>query len=229
MGKLEINKVYHGDCLDIMKQLDDCSIDLIVTDPPYNLGKGFLNDDLNKDSYIRFLSERLNEMCRVIKDKHSVILFFDNGKNLPLFWKSLFKSNLVFQKGCTWYKPNDCTYPHNRVLRKSDVFYICSKTKTLNHKGDKFIHDCIITKYLRIDKSFHHPTAKTMDVIKEIILSHSIKGDLVLDPFLGSGTTAIVCNMLKRNWIGIEIDKGYVDLSNKRILKFNKQSYGRPI
>lgn len=66
-----------------------------------------------------------------------------------------------------------------------------------------------------------HPTQKPLKLVQQVLLSASKKGDLVLDPFLGSGTTAIVAKALGRNWIGIEKDKKYVDLANNRI-----QNYG---
>jgi DNA modification methylase len=220
---IELNKIYNMDCLKGMKLIDDNSIDLIVTDPPYNLNKSFENDNLSENNYISFLSPILNEMARIIKPKHSVIIFFDNGKKLPLFWKCLFNSNLIFQKGCTFYKPNDCTTPHNHVLRKSEVFYICSKTKELHHDGETYIHDCLINNYLNVDKNLHHPTIKNIDMIKDIIRSHSIKNDIILDPFMGSGTTAIACLSLNRNFIGFELDDEYYNMINKRILDYKSQ------
>ncbi len=131
------------DCLEGMKQLEDDSIDLIVTDPPYNLNKDFVNDSLKEEDFINFLTPILNEMARVIKPKHSVVIFFDSGQKLPLFWKCLFKSNLKFQKACNFYKPNDCSMPHNRILRTSEVFYVCSKTEVLNHDGDIYIYTIV--------------------------------------------------------------------------------------
>ena len=119
---LEINKIHQGDCIDLLKDIPDNSVDLIVTDPPYNLNKDFENDNLPEKEFIEFLSPIFDEMARVIKPKHSVIIFFDSGQKLPLFWKCLFKSHLKFQKGCNYYKPNDCSMPHNRILRKSEVF-----------------------------------------------------------------------------------------------------------
>jgi site-specific DNA-methyltransferase (adenine-specific) len=73
---LELNKIYNMDCLEGLKQIDDESIDLIVTDPPYNLKKGFENDNLSEDDFINFLTPIFNEMARVIKPKHSIIIFF---------------------------------------------------------------------------------------------------------------------------------------------------------
>lgn len=221
---MEINKIYCMDCLEGMKEMEDDSVDLILTDPPYNLNKGFQNDNLLDDEYIKFLSPIFDEMARVIKPKHSVIVFFDNGKQLPLFWRCLFSSILKFQKGCTFYKPNDCSMPHNRILRKSEVFYVLSKTSELHHDGEKYIHDCLIGNYGHIDRAWYHPTAKNIGVIKEIMRSHSVTGNLILDPFMGSGTTAVACMALQRNFIGFEIDPKYCDIANKRIEVWRGQS-----
>ena len=213
---LEINKIYNMDCLEGLKLLPNDSVDLIVTDPPYNLNKDFKNDNLSERDFIDFLTPIFDEMARVIKPKHSVIIFFDSGQKLPLFWKCLFKSKLNFQKGCNFYKPNDCSMPHNRILRKSEVFYVCSKTPELNHDGEKYIHDCLVGNHTK-KESWYHPTAKNINVIRECVLSHSCKGDVVLDPFMGSGTLALACYQTGRRYLGFEIDSNYVEIAQKRL------------
>jgi len=217
---MELNKVYCGDCLELMKQLLDNSVDLIVTDPPYNLNKDFANDNLEEEDFINFLTPILNELSRVIKPKHSVIIFFDSGKKLPLFWKCLFKSKLKFQKSCNFYKPNDCSMPHNRILRTSEVFYVCSKTEELHHEGELYIHDCLIGNHTK-KEGWYHPTAKNLKITREIIKSHSCKEWIVLDPFLGSGTTAVACKQLGRNFLGFEISPEYCDIARKRLKQSN--------
>ena len=215
---IELNKIYNQDCIKGLKLLEDDSVDLIVTDPPYNLKKDFENDNLSEEDFIRFLSPIFDEMARVIKPKHSVIIFFDSGQKLPLFWKCLFNSKLIFQKGCNLYKPNDCSMPHNRILRKSEVFYICSKTPELHHDGEKYIHDCLIGNHTH-KESWYHPTAKNVKVIRECVLSSSLKGDIVLDPFIGSGTLALVCQQTERKYIGFEISEEYCEVAKKRLLQ----------
>jgi len=213
---LEINQIYNMDCLEGLKLLPNDSVDLIVTDPPYNLNKDFKNDNLSERDFIDFLTPIFDEMARVIKPKHSVIIFFDSGQKLPLFWKCLFKSKLNFQKGCNFYKPNDCSMPHNRILRTSEVFYVCSKTPELNHDGEKYIHDCLVGNHTK-KESWYHPTAKNINVIRECVLSHSCKGDVVLDPFMGSGTLALACYQTGRRYLGFEIDSNYVEIAQKRL------------
>jgi site-specific DNA-methyltransferase (adenine-specific) len=216
LGDFELNKIYCMDCLEGLKKIPDNSIDLIVTDPPYNLKKDFENDDLTEEEFINFLTPILNECSRVIKPKHSVIIFFDYGKKLPLFFKCLFNSTLNFQKGGVLYKPNDCSMPHNRTLRTSEAFFICSKTLELNHEGDSYIHDCLIQNHKRKEK-WYHPTAKAKKPILDIVLSHSLKNEIVLDCFMGSGTTALACKQLNRNFIGFEISPEYCKIAEKRL------------
>ena len=163
---LELNKIYNMDCLEGLKQLDDNSIDLIVTDPPYNIGKDFENDSLDVYSYHSFITPVLNQIRRILKSKHSAIIFFDAGKNMPLIMDAIKMSGLYFQKAGFLYKPNDCSQPHNRILRKSEVFCVVSNTSELNHEGDKFIHDVIVANHQRKEK-WYHPTAKNIKVIRE--------------------------------------------------------------
>jgi len=214
--EMEVNIIYNEDCLETMKRMADKSVDLILTDPPYNLKKDFANDNLSEEDFISFLLPIFNEFARIIKDKHSVIIFFDSGQKLPLFWKTLLKSKLTFQKGGNLYKPNDVSMPHNRILRTSEVFYVCSSTPELHHDGESYIHDCLIGNHTKKDK-WYHPTAKNLKIMEELVKSHSKENEIVYDPFLGSGTTAVACKLLKRNYIGSEISADYTKLANDRI------------
>ncbi len=208
------------DALKGLKELNDKSVDLILTDPPYNLGKDFENDNLTEEDYICFLLPILNQFKRIIKPKHSIIIFFDSGKRLNLLFKSLLFSGLYIQKAGFLYKPNDCSYAHNRILRTSEIFLVLSSTKVLNHEGEKFIHDVIISNHKKKEK-WYHPTAKSKEAVKELILSHSKKNDLVVDCFIGSGTTAVVCKENNRKFIGFEISKEYCKIAKNRLAQLN--------
>ena len=223
--EIELNKIYCMDCLEGMKHLEDNSVDLVVTDPPYNLNKGFDNDNLLEEDYVSFLVPCLNEIGRISKAKNPIIIFFDSGKNLKLFWLSFLKTKLHFQRHCTLYKQNDCSYPHNRTLRTSEAFLIVSKTPELSSEGEKYIHDCLISNYGFMER-WSHPSAKPIGIIREIILAHSIANNTVLDPFMGSGTTALACKQLNRNFIGFEINQEYVDIANRRLAQETLKSGG---
>lgn len=90
----------------------------------------------------------------------------------------------------------------------------------LNHEGEKFIHDVIISNHKKKEK-WYHATAKSKEAVKELVLSHSKESDLVVDCFIGSGTTAVVCKKTNRKFIGFEISKEYCKLARKRIRQLN--------
>lgn len=131
-------------------------------------------------------------------------------------------SGLYVQKAGFLYKPNDCSFPHNRILRTSEIFLVLSSTKELNSDGDKYIHDVIISNH-RKKENFYHPTAKSKEAVRELILSHSKESDLVVDCFLGSGTTTVVCQETNRKFIGLEISRKYCEIALKRLKQINKR------
>ncbi len=175
---------------------------------------------MTEEDYIAFLLPILNQFKRIIKPKHSIIIFFDSGKRLNLLFKCLLFSGLYIQKAGFLYKPNDCSYAHNRILRTSEIFLVLSSTKVLNHEGEKFIHDVIISNHKK-KENWYHPTAKSQEAVKELILSHSKEDDLIVDCFMGSGTTAIVCKENNRKFIGFEISNEYCKIAKKRLSQLN--------
>ena len=214
---MDLDKTYCMDCLEGLKLLEDDSIDLVVTDPPYNLKKDFENDDLTEEQYVEFLSPIMSELARVIKPKRSVIIFFDAGKKMPLFWKCLFNSDLIFQKCGFLYKDNDESFPHNRILRKSEAWMVCSKTPELNHDGESYISDVLIFNYGHLEREWYHPTAKNIKAIRALVKSHSVQNEVVLDPFMGSGTTALAAQQLRRHFIGFEINPEFMKVIKLRL------------
>ena len=209
-------KLILGDCIEKMKDIPDESIDCVITDPPYGLDKNMANDKI--EGLDKLLTNAIKEMCRVIKDKHSILMFFDCGKNLPIAFHSIQEGGGHFERYIQFYKPNDCSMPHNRVLRKSEALLLFSKSGVLHHEGEKFMHDVIIGNVKKQEYGhFYHPSVKSLDIIKKLILVNTHPNYLILDPFMGSGTTGVACMNLNRKFIGIEISKDYYDIAEKRI------------
>lgn len=213
---MELNQIYNEEALFFLTKLPSESIDLILTDPPYNLGKDFENENLSEEEYLKFITPIMMEFKRIIKPKHSIIIFFDNGKNLSYLWKAIFESGLYHQRTCMLYKPNDCSMPHNRTLRKSEAFLILSNTKELHHDGDKFMHDVVIANHEKKEE-WYHPTAKNIDAIRFLIEVNTLKQEIVLDCFMGSGTTAVACKQTGRNFYGCELNKEYIKIAEDRL------------
>ena len=241
---LEINKIHQGDCLELLRQIPDNSINLIIVDPPYNISKENDNRDRSKLNspimrresplkydfgewdnktrveFLDFTRTWLFQCCRVLKDGGTIISFFNKEDISYLGWEAKsygIRTRTIF----TWCKSNPVpSFRKVNYLSATEYLWIGSKgTKawTFNFKMQKEMKNFMITANGSSYKKTKHPTEKPLSLIKYLIEIHSNKGDLVLDCFMGSGTTALACKQLGRNFIGIEAIKEYVDMANERL------------
>jgi len=207
-----INTIQNIDCLEGFKKIPDRSIDLVLTDPPYGLNKQGIKNDHDLSLFYSILPES----HRVLKDNSFFITFFST-KFLPYIFK-----NNPFQ-----YYWNFILYcPNGRVMSPIGFtkYMSCVVFKKGNPKMVKRSKDIFVDtpgKMVEPDEGFiNHPTPKPKTFIKEILNMFSKEGDIVLDPFIGSGSTAVACKILKRNYIGFDINNDYCKLSENRISKF---------
>jgi len=207
-----INTIQNIDCLEGFKKIPDRSIDLVLTDPPYGLNKQGIKNDHDLSLFYSILPES----HRVLKDNSFFITFFST-KFLPYIFK-----NNPFQ-----YYWNFILYcPNGRVMSPIGFtkYMSCVVFKKGNPKMVKRSKDIFVDtpgKMVEPDEGFiNHPTPKPKTFIKEILNMFSKEGDIVLDPFIGSGSTAVACKILKRNYIGFDINYDYCKLSKNRISKF---------
>ena len=205
------NTIKNIDCRDGFKLIPNESIDIIFTDPPYGLGKKGIKNDHN----LMLFYSVLPESYRVLKKDAFYITFFST-KFLP----EIFKNN-PFQ-----YFWNFILYcPNGRVISPIGFtkYMSCVVFKKGNPKMIKRGKDIFVDtpgKMVEPDEGFiNHPTPKPKTFIKEILMMFSKEGDVVLDPFIGSGSTAVACKQLKRNFIGFEINKNYCELAKERLKK----------
>lgn len=218
------NKIINADCMDILKQLPDKSIDLLVTDPPYrtisggrdensnrwkgsilekNDGKIFAENNVNHKEWISLCYDKLKDNSHAYIMSNLLNLFAlkriaeQVGFELHnlLVWE---KNNAVFNK---WYMKN-CEY--TLFLRKG-------KAKFINNLGSKTV------EHFENPINKLHPTEKPIGLFEMYISNSSKKDELILDPFSGSGTTAIACHRLKRRFICIEKDPEYWAKSCERL------------
>lgn len=216
--------LYNGDCLEVMKNLPTSSVDLVVTDPPYDVhaGKGggaFGN--LKAFSEIQFISngfsnEVLDELCRVMK-KINCYFFCSKKQIIPLL------DYFVKDKKCnynllTWHKTNPVPACNNKYLSDTEycLFFRESGVKILGSFETKKTY-YVTPLNIKDKQKYNHPTVKPLDIIQNLIVNSSNEGDVVLDPFVGSGTTGVACKNLHRNFIGIELDKHYFDVASERL------------
>lgn len=226
---MDINQIYNVDCIAGMRDISDESVDCIVTDPPYRItargnagnsggmmkttlsmkGKIFAHNDIEIEDY-------LPEFYRVLKDgTHCYIMC--NQVNLIHFLKVIDDSEFHFTKSLIWDKMS----PLMGKYYMSRFEYILF----LRKGRDRAISDCGTPDILTIpnikpkDKNGNnlHDSAKPVTLFQLLIKNSTNKGDIVLDPFMGSGTTAIACINTERKYLGFEIDKGYWEVCDKRI------------
>ena len=214
-----------GDCLEVMRNLPDGSVDLVVTDPPYKIqtsGAG-LYKQADKQ-YVKelcgmkdgFSPEILDELCRVMK-KINIYIFCSQKQIMPLL------DYFVKGKKCnwnllTWHKTNPVPACGNKYLTDTE-FILFFREKGVPIYGEfktKFTY--YVTPLNQKDKKqFGHPTIKPLEIVQNLILNSSAENDVVLDPFAGSGTTGVACVNTGRNFIGMELDPGYFEIASQRI------------
>ena len=219
-------KLYQGDCLEIMKDIPNESIDLILTDPSYktitggkNNGKnskrpkGILNENNGLFQYNSIkISSWLPEIYRILKEQ-SHCYIFTNCLNLQEMLNESEKVGFKLHNLLVWEK-NNCT-PSQYYMKNCEyvLFLRKGKAKWINNIGDsKTVH-----KFNNIIGNKLHPTEKPVDLLEYYLLNSSEPKDIVFDPFMGSGSTGVACLNTNRNFIGIELDSAYFQIAKDRI------------
>ena len=251
-NKQEEVVLYKGDCLDFLKQIPDNSIQLIVTSPPYNIGKEYENK-LKLDTYIKQQAEVIKECARILKPTGSICWqignFVNKGSIMPLdivltpIFTDLglkMRNRIVwhFEHGlhCSkrfsgryetivWFTKSDDyvfnldpvripqKYPSKKYFRGPRAGqYSCNPLG--KNPGDLWVIPNV--KNNHVEKT-NHPCQFPVELIERLILSMTNKGDWVLDPFLGAGTSIIAALKNERKGAGSEINKKYIDISLNRI------------
>ena len=227
------NKIIQGDCLEVMKGFPDESVDCVITDPPYNIGgesskitkvgeeikrnTEALGDWDNIPDYLKWTTKWLKEVYRVCKggvfsffDLNEIGKLRDIGKEIGFYPKTFFvmvKDNPIPHFHKSGYRNG---FEMGLMLMKNEdvTFNFLSQEEMINVKN-----------YTIGNKKTEHPTEKPESIIKHLVKVLSNDGDLVLDPFLGSGTTCIATKKLNRDFIGIEKEEKYVKIARERLKK----------
>jgi len=223
---LELDKIYNMDCIEGMKQIDDNSIDLIVTDPPFVptvRGSTVLNSKFyNKDDLSNFLilegwwETILRECKRILRNKKLMYTFCD-WRTYPSFWRSALRLKFNTINTVVWIHNSARRYSKYRYCYNLIFIYSKGTVKRICPTGTKDGFDVWECKNISSKKRLL-PSQKPLELFKKIILDASNKNDVILDPYIGSGTTALVCKQLNRHFIGFEIDKDYYNVGLQRLL-----------
>ncbi|VAX20872.1 Adenine-specific methyltransferase [hydrothermal vent metagenome] len=240
--KLELNKIIQGDCLDVMRQLPDGYVDLIITSPPYNLknstgngmkdgrggkwknaelvkGYSHHNDSMPHDKYVKWQRECLTEMFRLIPDNGAI--FYNHKWRVQgglLQDRQDIVSGFPIRQIIIWKRKGGINFNAGYFLPTYEVIYLITKPNfklvpKANAYGDVW--------EFKQEMNNPHPAPFPVALIDRIISSTYAK--TILDPFMGSGTTAIAALMNERNYLGIELSPEYIEMAEKRIATFESQ------
>lgn len=216
---MDFNNIYHGDSLELIKKLPDSSIDLVVTDPPYKVSQKY-GGGVDADNLIAVsgILKLLPELSRVLKPNRFCIIYYDN-RILPFLFEAVKGTNLIYRKQIFLYRRwgsahrwvgwMQCTDPVCVFVNGFDEPFAPELKGDVKH--DVWIKD----KPEKEDTG--HPAQKPIEMIEHIITWCSNEGDVVFDPYSGSGTTALAAKKTGRQFIGFEKQKEFYDLSIERI------------
>jgi len=247
---LELNKIYCGDTIEFMKKIDDKSIQLILTSPPYNASQrkdGFNNkypiddthtDNMSEKEYLDWLVSVFKEYSRIIKDKGVVAFNMSYTKyspSLPYFLinRIFNETDFLIVDTVAWEKNSVTPFPghKNRLTRKAEFVYIFVKKdhlddfdankeiSSISKTGQKFykIYYNILKTKNNDGAIKEHRACFSSDFAKFFVDLYSFPNSIVLDNFVGTGTTCLVSKKMNRYYIGIDLSQTYCDIANKRI------------
>lgn len=200
---LEINRVYQMDCIDGIKKLEDKSVDHIFTDPPYNVNKASWDTGV-----LDLLDQTAQECARVLKDDGLLFWFVPTRYLMKIGF--LISQYIPYRWMFIWETPNNMLVG-DLGFSKYTAVLVFSRAKSIHHN----MQDLKSISW-RPNKT-GHPTPKPKELLRYLVKKVTDENDLILDPFMGSGTTAVVCKELNRKYVGFELNPLYMDIVEKRL------------
>lgn len=243
-----LNKVTQGDCLDVLKDIPDNSVDVCFADPPFNLDKKYTSyrDQRPTDQYLKWCEQWLQELVRVTKPTGTILVH-----NIPrwlTYYAAILNQHAYFRHWIAWdamstplgktllpahygilyytKQPKDFKYYDIRVPHKK--CRVCDAyIKDYGGKKDQMhpfgtLASDVWTDIHRIKHAVRrdeHPCQLPIPLLERLVLMSSDEGDIVLDPFLGTGTSALAAKAMGRQYIGIDVDREYVEIANEKLAK----------
>jgi len=248
MIKKYVDQIVHGDCLEIMQDIPDNSVDMTFADPPFNLKKKYngYKDNKENDAYLEWCKRWISEMVRITKPTGSI--FVHNIPKWLTYYAAFLNEVAFFKHWIAWDAPTapmgvslqpshygilyyvkdpkrnkfyEIRYPHKRCRKCGYLLKDYGGKKAALHPFGPLVSDSW-TDIHRIKHNKYrdeHPCQLPIHLLERIILMTTDEDDLVLDPFIGTGTTAVATKRLGRRFIGIDIDKEYVDITESKLAK----------
>lgn len=210
-------KLYQGNCLEVMDKLinDGVKVDAVITDPPYGInltpqrtGGKFKDTKIINDDSLEWLPEFVDKTYEITKN---VAVVFCGWQHIDKF-KIAFEKKFIVKNILVWNK--DWFGMGNNYRPNYELILLVCKTNIKTHSNNK----SNILTYRRLSpQKLKHSAEKPVKLMEDLISELTNPNDLVLDPFMGSCPTGAACMNLNRNFIGIELDKGYFDIAKERL------------
>lgn len=209
---LKYNEIYNIDALDLLKIIPDKSIDLTFFDPPYNVGKdyGKYKDNLSMSAYIIFMKNVIKECDRV--SKRGIGIYID-WKQFKLYWHTLLPEAepIIIYKRSSGF-----IFSRLRIMQHYHIILTTARAMM----PVKSLWDDIRVLgegYLFNEERFKHPAQTSLKATKRFIECFSEENEIILDPFMGIGTTAVAARSINRKYIGAELNNDYIQIAKKRL------------
>ncbi len=239
--------IYQGDCVDLMRTWPDAIFDACITDPPYNMSRrkglkwAFSShvtmeerwDSFTNDDYFEFTRRWIGEACRLVRPNGNILVFgsFHNIYLIGFVLEHVLGRRILQQ--ITWFKPNAQPNITGRLPTESTEYILWACNNTPERAG-KWTFDYPASKVVGGGKQLRnlwsipctprsertagsHPSQKPAQLLERIVTLWTNPQDLILDCFLGTGTTAAAASRLGRRWVGIEKDPGYIEIAKNRL------------
>jgi adenine-specific DNA-methyltransferase len=204
-------KLINGNCIEVLKRVPDRRVDLVVTDPPYLVNyRDQSGRRIRNDRAADWLAPAFREVARVLKPNSSCISFYGWSK-VHLFMEAWLAAGLYPVEHLVFAKPYASSGRY--AQRTHECAYILAKGRPAPPQA--LLKDVLPWKY---SGNRLHPTQKPVEAMEALIAAFSRPGDIVLDPFMGSGTTGVAACKLGRHFLGIELDPGYYRVATKRFI-----------
>lgn len=206
------NEIYNTDALDLLKIIPDKSVDLTFFDPPYNVGKdyGKYKDNLPISEYIVFMKKVIKECDRV--SKRGIGIYID-WKQFKLYWHTLLPEAepiIIYKRssGFIFSKLKIMQHYHVILTTARAIIPVKSLWDDIRVLGEGYLFN---------EEKFKHPAQTSLKATKRFIKCFSEKNEIILDPFMGVGTTAIAARSINRRYIGAELNNDYIQIAKKRL------------
>lgn len=225
-------ELYNGDCFEYMKTMNDCSVDLVLTDPPYNVAqfstgninlsnrKSLNNDIADWDKNDLDIKQLIQQIARIIKKDGNVFIF--TGYNLIGDYRNELEKYFDVTNIFVWHKTNPSPKIYKTGFLNSCEFVMVAYNKKhqFNFTSQNEMHNfyessiCMAPERLRYPS---HPTQKPIELLQHLMKIGSNEDDVVFDPFMGVGSTGVACKNLNRRFIGCELNETYYEACKNRL------------